>query len=51
MVVVRGKEGMMYQGGFHGAPRGEFSGDLRKRKDGGQGGRDPNTIDMDRGGR
>ena len=35
------------QGGFHGGPRGELGGDLRRRE--GQGARDPNAMDVDRG--
>ena len=35
------------QEGFHGGPRGGFGGDLRRRE--GQGARDPNAMDVDRG--
>ena len=38
-----------YQGGFHGVPREGLGGDLRRRE-GGQGARDPNAMDVDREG-
>jgi len=38
-----------HQGGFRRAPRGGFSGDLRRREGGGQGSQDPNAMDVDRG--
>jgi len=39
-----------HQGGFYGAPRKGFGGDLRRREGGGQGTQDPNAIDVDREG-
>ena len=36
------------QGGFHGGQRGGLGGDLRRRE-GGQGARDPNAMEVDRG--
>jgi len=38
-----------YQGGFHGAQRRGLGGDLRRREGGGQGARDPNAMEMNRG--
>ena len=37
------------QGGFCGAPRGGFNGDLKRRNSGGQGVWDPNAMEVDRG--
>jgi len=37
-----------YQGGFRGAPKGGFSGDLRRRDGGGQEVQDPYAMDVDR---
>ena len=38
-----------HQGGFHGAPRERFGGDLRRREGRRLGGRDHNAMDVDRG--
>ena len=38
-----------HQEGFHGAPRGGFSRDLRRREAGGQGVQDPNAMEVNRG--